>query len=96
MIYLAAFIASYLGVLLKAFQQKSVQFDMEKLVPPVSYGMALCESVTIGSYGKIAYDLLTNYSLQSVMSGVLLVIVIGTGAWMGTITAIRLHRRIRK
>lgn len=80
MTYAAAFLASFVMVFLKATQQLNVMKGLEGWVIPVSYGMAAAEVYIISTVADYGY-------------GVLVVIAIGTGAWIGAIGGIRLHKR---
>ena len=87
-LYLAAFWVSLFGVGMKAGQQLNVMHGKELWVVPVSYGMAFMEVLTIKGVANQTFA----------MSGHdwLMVLMLGTGAWIGSIAAIRLHRRFRK
>ena len=75
-----AFFAAYLLVALKAFQQLNVVHHKVYWIPPVSYGMALGTAIEV---------------LVIVDVGLIAVVPIGTGGWMGAITAMLIHRRLR-
>ena len=82
-LYLTAFAAAFIGVALKAFQQLSVVHNRFMWVPPVSYGMAFSEVVIIHSVSNAGGDI------------GLLIAWIGTGGWMGALSSMWLHRKMR-
>ena len=87
-LYLSALMVSLVGVGLKAGQQLNVMHGKELWVIPVSYFMSFMEVLTIKG--------VANQTFAMTSHDWLMVLMLGTGAWVGTITAIRLHRRFRK
>lgn len=85
-LYLAAFAASYISVALKSTQQLQVVHYQFIRVIPVSYGMAGAEVFLISQIAMQGFG----------PSLLVMVLAIGTGAWMGAITGMTLHRRFRK
>lgn len=81
-LYIAAFAASFCMVFLKAFQQLNVMRDQRMWVVPTSYGMAAAEAWIIFQVADSGW-------------GFLIVAVIGTGAWIGALCGMSLHRRLR-
>lgn len=80
-LYALSFLAAYIGVALKAFQQLSVMHDRMLWVPPVSYGMALSEVLIIHAVAEYGIGWIIFW--------------IGTGGWMGALSSMWLHRRLR-
>jgi len=80
MIYFLAWGASVGLVFLKSFQQQSVTYERFRWIPPASYGLAAFE-LYLWSRAPTA-----NWKIWA---------AIGTGAWMGSIGAILLHKRLR-
>jgi hypothetical protein len=79
--YAMAFIASFVGVGLKAAQQLNVVHHKVWWIPPISYGMAVSEVLIISSVADHGFGMIAFW--------------IGTGAWMGAITSMCLHKRLR-
>mgnify|MGYP003679893111 CR=1 FL=1 len=75
--------AMYVFVFLKAFQQRNVAFDHFKWVIPTSWAMAIAEVYVISLIAVQGYSLW--------LAG-----AIGTGAGLGAICAMYLHKRIMK
>lgn len=86
MVFTVLFLTGFVGVALKAFSQLNVQHDRYLWIPPVSYGMAFCEVVGIT-------QVLTGYVQEA--SPMLMALALGTGAWMGCMSSMTLHRRMR-
>ncbi len=81
MIYALAFSASFVFVLLKAFQQLNVVHDQTWWVMPTSFGMALCEVAVVANVASAGWGLI--------------VMPIGLGGGLGCLLAMYLHRRFR-
>ncbi len=80
--YFISFIASFLYVALKAFQQLSVSGKHYKLILPVSYCMALLEVWTVTVIGKHGMGWL--------------VLFIGSGAGLGAMVGMYIHDKFVK
>jgi hypothetical protein len=78
---LAAGVAMFAFVFLKAFQQRNVAFDHYLPVIPTSWLMAICEVYVIAVIVKVGYD-------------PAMVFAIGTGSGIGAVCAMWLHRRV--
>lgn len=87
MSYLAAFVASFVYIALKAVQQRQVQHEEYLKMPAVSMGMAFCEIFIMAN---------VVHSADSVLGLVWLAIAIGLGAGFGSITGTWLHARGRR
>ena len=83
MIFILAFIVSYINIGLRAFQQKSVMRDKYWLIPPVSMCMAFCEVFII---------------LKAIVGGGtwIIAVPIGLGSGFGCMTAMYLHNKYIK
>jgi len=79
--YFLAWVASVALVFLKSFQQQSVTHERYRWIPPVSYGLA-------------GFELYLWSRAPTADWGIWL--AIGTGAWMGSIAAILVHRKVRR
>ena len=77
---IALFIASFVFVFLKAFQQRNVAFDHYKWVLPCSFGMAITEVYVIAAI------VTTGYSFQAVVG-------MGLGGGTGALLSMYLHKR---
>ena len=84
MIYLAAFMASLIGVGLKSTQQLQVVHYQYLRVIPVSYGMAAAEVFLISQIAMQGFG----------PSLVLMIFAIGTGAWIGAFCGMTIHKRL--
>ena len=84
MTYFLAFIAYLLFVTLKAIQQRQVMAAEYHKMPPMSYGMALCEVFVMASVARTA---------DSFWGLILLAFAIGTGGALGSILGTWLHAR---
>lgn len=83
MAYLAAFVASFLLVAAKAFQQLNVVHDERWLIMPTSMWMAGCEL------------LLWSYAASKGWDWILW-LAIGLGAGFGCLISMHIHKRMRK
>lgn len=84
MTYLVALVASFAFIFLRAFQQRNVAFDNYAWVIPVSWAMAATEFLVVTMIAKQ-----DSYN-------VVLVLTLGSGAGMGSLTAMLLHKRFVK
>lgn len=89
MVYLTIFVLGFAKVAARAFQQKNVMHDQFAAVVPISYVMAFME---IGFIGISAMSVIENGYLSIIPAA----IAYGTGGWMGTWSAIWLHKRLKK
>lgn len=81
---LGLFAVSFLKVGLRAFQQRSVTLDSGAMaVIPVSYGMSYADLFLISA---VAWQ--RDWAVLAAGG-----FAMGTGAWMGTLLAVWLHRR---
>jgi hypothetical protein len=80
MTYVYAALANFIFVFLKAFQQRNVTLNTPKWVLPTSYGMALTEVYVISLVVRLGYD-------------PLLIVWVGTGAGLGALSAMYIHRK---
>ena len=78
--YILLFVASFIFVFLKAFQQRNVAFDHYKWVIPCSFGMAMTEVYVIATI------VTTGYSFYSVLG-------MGLGGGTGALLSMYLHKR---
>lgn len=83
MSYLAAFLASFLLIFLKATQQRHVQFAEYRKMPPVSMGMAFCEVFIVANVARSG----ETHEL------IFLALCIGVGAGLGSMLGTYLHER---
>ena len=81
MMFITLFIASFVFVFLKAFQQRNVAFDHYKWVLPVSFGMAATEVYVIAAI------VVTGYSFWAVVG-------MGLGGGTGALISMFLHRKL--
>lgn len=79
-IHLATFLASYVFIFLKAFQQRSVAFDNYAWVIPTSLAMAATEVFVIANIAHNGWH-------------IGLVTAIGLGGGAGCLTAMLVHKR---
>lgn len=79
--YMAAAIVSFVGVFFKAFQQLNVVHHKILWIVPVSYVMAACEVFLIWQI--------------AIAQNLWLLFPIGTGAGLGCILSMMLHKRLR-
>lgn len=84
MSYVLAFLASFAFIFLRAFQQRNVAFDNYAWIIPVSWAMAATEFLVVTMIAKQ-----DSYN-------VLLVIMLGSGAGTGSLSAMLLHKRYVK
>ncbi len=77
---LALFLASFVFVFLKAFQQRSVAFDHYKWIMPTSFAMAAMEVYVIAAI------VTTGYSVWAVAS-------MGLGGGLGCLLSMYIHRK---
>lgn len=89
MIYITIFTLGFAKVAARAFQQKNVMHDQFLAVVPISYVMAYME---LGFVGISAINAVENGLWTILPSG----FAYGTGGWMGTWSAIWLHKRLQK
>ena len=89
MIYLTIFALGYAKVAARAFQQKNVMHDQFLAVVPISYIMAVME---IGFIGISAVTVIED-GYSSIIPAAF---AYGTGGWLGTWSAIWLHKRLKK
>lgn len=82
--YLAAFAVSFLYIALKATQQLQVVHGQYARILPVSMGMAFCEVFILVNVIRSADDWL---------GLTFLALAIGSGAGLGCLAAMKLHRR---
>ena len=83
MTFLAAFVASFLFVGLKAAQQLNVVHDQYWLVVPTSVLMAVCEVYVVANIAHLGWH-------------VSLVLSVGLGSGLGCVASMYLHRRLRR
>ena len=77
MIYILAFITSYINIALRAFQQKNVMNDKYMWVMPTSMSMAVCEVIIIS---------------QAASQGMgWIALPIGLGSGLGCLTSMKIH-----
>jgi len=79
--FFALFMAQYIFVFLKAFQQRSVAFDHYRWVVPTSMLMASAEVFLIAQIAHLGL------SPQTVLA----VFAVGLGGGLGAISAMRVH-----
>lgn len=77
---ISLFLASFMFVFLKAFQQRNVAFDHYKWIVPVSFGMAATEVYVISTI------VMTGYSFNAVLG-------MGLGGGTGALLSMYLHKR---
>jgi len=82
MTMMAAFMASFLFIGLKAFQQRQVVHDEYMLIVPTSMLMAACEVFVVH-----------NIAIKGWSFG--LVFAVGLGSGLGCLSAMLVHRRFR-
>lgn len=80
MSYAAIFLASFVYVMLRAFQQRNVAFDAHWWVIPTSYGMAVLDIYLISSFARQGW-------------GLALVFVYGSAGALGSLFAMWFHKR---
>lgn len=80
MTYAALFLASFVFIFLKAFQQRNVAFDHSKWVLPTSLGMAFVEVFVVAAIAREGF-------------GLMLVGVVGLGSGLGALAAMYVHKR---
>ena len=82
MTFLAAFVASFCFVALKAFQQLNVVHDQYWLVVPTSVLMAVCEVYVVANIASLGWH-------------IPLVLSVGFGSGLGCVASMLLHKRMR-
>ena len=87
---IAPFFASLVYVGLKATQQLNVVYHIVWAIIPVSYGMALCEFFLVGYIDVDAVEAV------SLCEQAWLIFQIGTGAGIGAVFSMILHKRVRR
>lgn len=83
MTYAAAFFAAMLSVFFRVLQQRNAQGDHYWLVIPTSLGIAVCELLVLGIFIRGGASLI--YAIFT-----------GTGAGIGCMLAMYVHRRFVK
>lgn len=83
LIVVTTFLASYVFVFLKAFQQRNVAFSNMVAIMPVSIAMAIVEVYIIATVATRGYS-------------VPVVLAVGFGAGLGCICAVIIHKRVFK
>ena len=83
------FLASMVYVFLKVQQQLNVVHHRMGWVWVTSYGMATCEVLLVGVIAVAAVN------AASAMGQVILILQIGTGAGIGAIASMIIHRKMR-
>lgn len=83
------FLASMVYVFLKVQQQLNVVHNRMGWVLVTSYGMAACEVLLVGVIAVAAVN------AASAMGQVILILQIGTGAGIGAIASMIIHRKMR-
>lgn len=78
---MSLFLASFLAVFLKAFQQRNVVADKYWAVPIVSFGMAFSEVFIV--LGVVDYGL-----------AIATVLLMGSGGTLGCLSAMIAHKRM--
>ena len=78
--YVVMFVACYMYVLLRAFQQRNVAFDNYWWIVPTSYGMAVVDVFIV------AFVAHQGWSIGIVFAN-------GSGGALGAMTAMWMHRR---
>ena len=81
-LFTASFAASYLFIMLKALQQLHVQHAEYWKLLPTSLAMTLCEVFVVANVAKQGFGWL--------------VLPIGVGSGLGAMTAVWLHKRMRR
>jgi len=79
--YVLVFLASFMFVMVKAFQQLNVQHDKFAWVVPTSMTMAVCEVFVIANIAHNGWGWI--------------VIPTGLGSGLGCVVAMVIHRRLR-
>ena len=82
--FILAWLVSFVYIGAKAYQQRVVMSAQYRLMPPMSYIMAFCETFVTVNIVK-HYD---NFD-----SLALLAFCLGTGAWMGSMFGTYMHTR---
>lgn len=87
--YIAMLATSFIYVASKSFQQLNVVHEKILQIIPTSYFMAYLEIGTLGMAAKAIIDHgVTGFALSG--------FAMGTGAWIGSICAIYIHKWLRK
>jgi hypothetical protein len=81
--WFAVFGASFLYVMLRAFQQRNVSYDNYAWIVPTSYSMAIVDTLVMSWVAK------TGWSTPFVF-------IFGTGSALGCIAAMQFHKRYVK
>ena len=84
------FLANFIYIALKAFQQKNVMHDQYKLMVPTSCSMAICEFFITGTIATIAIS--GNGFIHTAVN----VLSIGLGGGLGSVLATLYHHRIKE
>jgi len=79
--YFLLAVAQFFAVFAKAFQQQNITHERILWIPATSYMLAFFEIGVI---------------IWAVKLGHMAWIAVGTGAWIGAICAVKLHRYLRK
>ena len=87
--FLGIYLASFLYVAAKAFQQLNVMYDYRKLVPIFSLMMGICEVILAGNIAIKAVG-------SDVWGLVITTLVMAAGGSTGTLISMVLHKRMRK
>lgn len=80
---------SFFSIACKSINQKSVQYNRYWLIPPISYLQAFTELFTAGIFAKTYID-------HSFIDCSVLAFCIGTGAWIGCVSGIRIQAMLVK
>jgi hypothetical protein len=89
MIYVAIFCSGFLYVAARAFQQQNVHYGHRFSIIPTSYLMACLEffTISVGAISVINEDYMRLFFL---------IVLQGTGAWMGCWFAMWFHKKVHK
>lgn len=87
---LSLFMANFIYIALKAFQQKNVMHDQYKLMVPTSCSMAICEYFITGTIALIAIS--GNGFVHTAVN----VLSIGLGGGLGSVLATYYHHKIKE
>lgn len=80
-VFVSAFVASFLFILIKSWQQLNIVYDKHLWIVPTSMLMAVCEVYVISQIAKQGWGWI--------------VLAIGLGSGLGALSATILHRKIR-
>lgn len=81
MIYVLAFVASFVFVFLKSYQQLNVFKGAYRWVMPTSMAMAACEVLVIVNVADVGWGWI--------------IVPVGVGAGLGCMSSMKLHERIK-